>query len=305
MKHNGNRSARDAAARGAVASTFRRNWEREVVMAEKSRRGGRNGTILLAPPYARRILDGANMSPRRLTISISLIVSAVLVPYLVFAQAGPPPRAGEPQGAPKPPAVEQLGPNLYRVGQIRVDLARREISVPGTVNPDVKTLEFIANGRDGLRAYETAVTLDTDGVTFNTALLLIGLDRSRSRNAPKSHFDPTVAEGDPVDVSIACPGRECQRMPAERLMYDTGTKRALSGGSWVYTGSSFLPDGRYLAQIDGTLVSFVHDPASIIEYASGAGLNRYGSIVLNPNLNLPAKTPVTVTIRSLRQTAAP
>ena len=87
----------------------------------------------------------------------------------------------------------------------------------GTVNPDVRTLEFIANGRNGMRAYETAVTLDTDGVTFNTALLLIGLDRSRARNAPKNHFDPAVAEGDPVDISIACPGHECQRMPAERF----------------------------------------------------------------------------------------
>jgi hypothetical protein len=241
----------------------------------------------------------------RLTISIGLFVLATLAPRLAFAQVGGPPGAGEAQGNAKPPAVERLGPNLYRVGSIRVDVARREVSVAGTVNPDVRTLEFIANGRDGLRAYETAVTLDTDGVTFNTALLLIGLDRSRARNAPRNHFDPAVAEGDPVDVSITCPGHECQRMPAERLMYDTGTKRVLSGGSWVYTGSSFLPDGRYLAQIDGTLVSFVHDPASIIEYASGAGLNRYGSIVLNPNLGLPAKTAVTVIIRSLRPAATP
>ena len=241
----------------------------------------------------------------RLTISIGLFVLAVLRPGLAFAQAGNPPRPGDAQGDAKPPAVERLGPNLYRVGAIRVDVARREISVAGTVNPDVKTLEFIANGRDGLRAYETAVTLDTDGVTFNTALLLIGLDRSRARNAPKNHFDPAVADGDPVDVSVACPGHECQRMPAERLMYDIGTKRALSGGSWVYTGSTFLPDGRYLAQIDGTLISFVHDPASIIEYASGAGLNRYGSIILNPNLGLPAKTAVTVIIRALRPSPAP
>jgi hypothetical protein len=206
----------------------------------------------------------------------------------------------EPETAVNQAAVERLGPNLFRVGSISVDVARREISIAGTVNPDVRTLEFIANARDGARAYETVVTLQTDAVTFNTALLLIGLDRTRSRNVPTSHFDPAIPEGDTVEIFIECPGKECQRMPAERLMYDQEAKRTPEGGSWVYTGSSFLPDGRYLAQLDGSLVGFVHDPASIIEYAAGAGLNRYGSIVFNPNVGLAPGTAVTMTVRALR-----
>ena len=233
---------------------------------------------------------------------MSAFALAILIPAI--ALAGQSPKPGEPQAAPGQPAVERLGTNLYRVGRIRVDTARREISVAGSINPDVRTLEFIANGRDGLRAYETAVTLDTDAVTFNTALLLIGLDRSRSRNAPTRHFDAARPEGDAVEISFECAGRECQRMPAERLMYDQTMKEALAGGTWVYTGSAFLPDGRYLAQVDGSLVGFVHDPASIIEYAVGAGLNRYGSIVLNPNLGLSAGTAVTMTFKALRPPTA-
>jgi hypothetical protein len=237
--------------------------------------------------------------------TISAFALAILIPALALAaQAVESPRPGAPQAPPGQPAVEKLGPNLYRVGRIRVDTARREMSVAGTINPDVKTLEFIANGRDGLRAYETAVTLDTDAVTLNTALLLIGLDRSRSRKAPTRHFDPAIPEGDAVEISFECAGRECQRMPVERLMFDQTTKEPLAGGTWVYTGSAFLPDGRYLAQVDGTLVSFVHDPASIIEYAVGAGLNRYGSIILNPNLGLSAGTAVTMTFKALRPPAA-
>jgi hypothetical protein len=241
---------------------------------------------------------------RRPTASVGVLAFVILASCPVSAQTGGEPRQPRPPLADeKPPAIERIGPNLFRIGSVRVDVARREISVGGTVNPDVRTLEFIANGRGGLRAYETAVTLETDGITFNAALLLIGLNRSRSRNAPRAHFDPTPAEGDAVEIFLECPAHECERMPAERLMYDIDTKQTASAGKWVYTGSAFMPDGRYMAQVDGTLVSFVHDPASIIEYATGAGLNRYGKIIFNPNLGLAQGTGVTLTIRAARPTA--
>jgi hypothetical protein len=234
-----------------------------------------------------------------LIVGLWAVASAVAPVFLAGQQRGGVPKAPEPAPPAAQTAVERLGPTLYRVGPIQVDVARREIAVPGKVNPDVRTLEFIANARDGLRAYETALTVDTDAITFNTALLLIGLDRTRSRNVPTAHFDPAVPEGDLVEIFVECPGRECQRMPAERLMFDVGSKRSPEGGAWVYTGSSFLPDGRYLAQTDGSLVGFVHDPASIIEYSVGAGLNRYGSIVFNTNVGLAPGTVVTMTVRAL------
>jgi hypothetical protein len=233
----------------------------------------------------------------RLALNSALVM---LLPALTAAQGGSTQKPAESQSAPNQPAVERLGPNLLRIGSIRVDTATRELTVGGTVNPDVRTMEFIANAREGLRAYETAVTLDTDGITFNAALLLIGLDRSRSKNAPTIHFDRAVPSGDTVEISIECPGRECQRFPAERLMYDQEAKGPLSNGTWVYTGSMFLPDGRYFAQVDGALIGFVHDPASIIEYAAGAGLNRYGSIILNPNLGLPSGTAILLKVKALR-----
>jgi hypothetical protein len=224
----------------------------------------------------------------------------MLIPAMASAQNGAAAgqKPADPAAALPQPKVERLGPNLVRLGSIRVNTATRELTVAGTVNPDVRTLEFIANARDGVKAYETAVTLDTDAITFNAALLLLGLDRSRSKNIPTIHFDKATPIGDTVEIFIECPKKECQRLPAERLMYDQETKNTMANGSWVYTGSTFLPDGRYLAQVDGALVGFVHDPASIIEYAAGAGLNRYGSIVFNPMLGLSAGTAVTLTVKA-------
>jgi hypothetical protein len=198
-----------------------------------------------------------------------------------------------------PPVVERLGESLYRIGAIRIDRAERTVSVSGFVNPGLTGLEFVANSRGGPKAYESVLTLDTDAVAFNTALLLIGLDRARTKNAPQRHFDPAVPEGDEVEITVECAVECGGRMPAERLLYDRVAQAPLRGGTWVYTGSQFMPDGRYLAQLDGVLVSFVHTPAAIIEYARGAGLGRYGSIVLNPALKLAPDTPVTLTVKAL------
>ena len=67
--------------------------------------------------------------------------------------------------APAPPVVEKLGPGLLRVGPIRVDLTKREVSVAATIN-DVVVLEFVANVVKGLKAYESAMTIQTDAITF-------------------------------------------------------------------------------------------------------------------------------------------
>jgi len=210
------------------------------------------------------------------------------------------------QGAVGPPnseitkaaAVERVGSGLYRLGKVRVDTTNREVSVPGRINANVTTLEFVANTLNGWRAYESAVTLDTNAITLNAALLLLGLDNTHVKRQSKFHFDPAPIEGDVVTVSLECPGRECERMPAERLMFDQVKKETVAGGKWIYTGSTFLPTGQYLADADDVVVGFVHDPATIIEYSIGAGLGAYGQIVLNPNIGLAPGTAVLVTIKA-------
>src|SRR5918994_4180336 len=97
---------------------------------------------------------------------------ALLGIFLLVLASGRTLRAQRPpaQQAQTPP-VQKLGDNLYRIGMLRVDTAKREVSAPATVN-DVMTLEFAANTRGGLKAYESAITVQSDAITFNAALLL-------------------------------------------------------------------------------------------------------------------------------------
>ena len=77
----------------------------------------------------------------------------------------------------------------------------------------------------------------------------------------------------------------------------------LKSGNWVYTGSTFLPKGGYLADVaGGTLVGFVHDPASIIEHGQGFGPESYGQLQLNKTLLPAVDTPLKATIKYVGNT---
>lgn len=200
---------------------------------------------------------------------------------------------------PKPAPIEKLGPTSYRVGQLRIDTAKREVVAAGEIN-DVSTLEFVANTKNGSKAYESLMTIDTNAINFNAAMLLIGLDPARAR-VPKMHFDPEPPKGDPVELWVES-GMPARRGRIETLLFDKRTNTTLSDGPWVYTGSVFVdgPFGqRYLAEMNGVLIGFVHSPAPIIENPRPGAVNAYGAVVLNPKLGLAAGSPVTLIVKAL------
>lgn len=214
---------------------------------------------------------------------------------LAVVSRGPAALAQEP-AKPAPPPMTKVGPNLFRIGEIEINTASREVSVPGRIN-DVVVLEWVATTKDGRKGYESAITLQADAVSYNTAMLLIGLDKSRAR-VPERHFDPIPPAGDPVDIFVEWTRNgEKVRVGVEQLLWDREKLALLPLGAWVYTGSSFM-DGRYLAESDGTLIGFVHSPAPIIEQVSGAAVGRFGRIILNPNLGLTTEVPLTLIVRN-------
>lgn len=202
----------------------------------------------------------------------------------------PPPRTAA--------AIEKLGKDLLRIGNVRIDLAKKEVSVAGTVN-DVPGLEFLANTKGGYKNYESAIEAETNAIDFNLGLILIGLDRDRAYR-PRFHFDPIPPRGDPVEVWITwTEGGEERRVPAEEILYDSGSMKTLPKAKWVYTGSNFLSNSTaFVADLDGVLIGFVHTPAPLIENANSVP-GPYGAIQINPLLNLKPGTAVVLTVRAI------
>jgi hypothetical protein len=210
--------------------------------------------------------------------------------------------AQQPVEKPKAAPVERLGPNVLRVGTVYADTAKKEVSVKGVVNP-VDVLEFIANPKGGAKAYESAIEVDTDGINFNVALMLIGLDPSRTK-WPRPGDPPMLPNGDPVDLFVEwTDGEQKRRIRAEALVYNEVSKQTLAEGPWVYTGSVFVPEqNAMLADLTGALVGFVHRSATIIDSPRPLPAGDYGATRLNPELKLKPGTEVTLIVKALPRT---
>jgi hypothetical protein len=199
---------------------------------------------------------------------------------------------------PEPYPIKKLGNGLVSIGNIVVDTNKKEVTVPGRMQRD-QTMEFLATQKGGSKSYESVMELDTNATSFNLALIMIGLQKTNA-SVPTQHFDSKPVAGDPVEIWVEWKnGGAVLKMRAEDMLYDLRTKEVPPMGAWVYTGSTVLPDGRFRAEMDGVLIGFVHDPASIIENATGSGLNAYGSIKLNPNLKILPDTPLKLTVKAL------
>lgn len=236
--------------------------------------------------------------PTRIALLLAALSVAGLGP-LFAQQVQERPPGHQPSPAKPQSPVERLGPNRLRIGNVQIDTATRELQVNGTVN-DVVVLEYLANTEDGIKAYESAFELETNAINMNVALILIGLDPSRSV-VPQQKFDPKPPKGDPVEIWVEWDQEGSRRrVRAEEIVYNREAKRTIEKGPWVYTGSTFSEaENTFFAEIDGALIGFTHDPSPLIDNP-GPIVGSYGTTIINPALNLKAGTPVTLTIRVVK-----
>ena len=195
------------------------------------------------------------------------------------------------------PAVTQIDDDRYRVGQMVVDRSVGEFRVPGRVLEFDRPLEYIAVSTGGRKAYESLLEVEATGTEFNLACILIGLDPEKS-TLPEYQFDLTPLKGQAVEVFIEWgEGEEKQRAPAIDLVTLDDDSR--EGSDWVYTGGATMVGKPpvYLPDSLGTLIGFVHDPASVIEHRTGLGIGAYGSLQADARTCPPTGTPVTLIVR--------
>lgn len=209
------------------------------------------------------------------------LLLATLLGSAVPSASQPTPAPPKIAASPAPPKVEDLGHQRYRLGAIELDKRAGKFTVPATILRREPPLEFLAIMKGGYKAYESLISVDATAVEFNLACILIGLDASLAKPS-RYHFDPQPALGDPVEVRVALPVHgKTSWVDAARLI-KLGDQTLAEHG-WRYTGSVVTPAGQYLAQNDGTLIGFVHDPATIIEHQTGI-LGKFGLVTANPDL---------------------
>jgi len=237
-------------------------------------------------------------TPERALPKVPSPASAILVS--LFIALGPSTmRAALAQDAPAAaanPKMVSLGGERYQIGAIVVDRKARRLTLPARVHVLDKPLEYLLTTKGGMKEYETLLETDVTGTEFNLACILLGLERDPTLE-PYMQFSQKRVAGPRVEVTITRKdgGREAT-MNAGDVLFDTDAK-AGEPVEWVYVGSQkHWQDGRFAADVTGTLIGFVHDPNTIIESALGLGIGAYGSVNGNAELLPPVGSDVELAV---------
>ncbi len=200
--------------------------------------------------------------------------------------------------APQLGELKSLGQDRFQLGRIVVDKRARSFTVPGRVHVLGKPIEYLATSPGGMKAYETLLELDAGGSEFNLACILIGLERD-PKEVPLGQFKRATLAGPRVLISVVwTDGGKRRQVPAAEALLNPEAGVKPESVEWVYTGAPASDgQGRFAADVTGTLIGMMHDPNCIIESAATIGLGAYGTVRGNPMLP-PAGSPIELIVEA-------
>jgi len=169
----------------------------------------------------------------------------------------------------------EIGPNRYQLGSTVIDTDRRTVSCPGTVNiRQGGPIELLACTQAG-KVHESILVLECRPIEVQLALLLLGVEPGRNpavdyANGPGWDQLPTATLlGITVQWEEPATDEKPARLvscPAEELLYNVKTGGVQGAARWAFTGSRWV-EGRFGAEVTGSIIVTYHDPLGVIELA--------------------------------------
>jgi hypothetical protein len=156
-------------------------------------------------------------------------------------------------------------------------------------------LEYLLVQSSG-KTHESLLATAVDPYYLNIGFLLLGFEGTDKpldqQGAPQK---PT---GEPVEITLVYrTGDKSGKVPAtEWVTKKVGDKEESPSVKWVYTGSVVF-QGRFIAQVEGSIVAIYHDPTALIDNAAPGGESDEIWFV-KEGVAPPAGTPVTVVIQA-------
>jgi hypothetical protein len=153
------------------------------------------------------------------------------------------------------------GENRYRIGEITFDRARREVTIPATVNMDTGVVEYALVSESG-KLHEALFSTKANPRAIHLACLLLGL--------PKEGEDKPDDAGCEVKVNVAWDTNgpavlhELANLVVTSETPDApADAKPLAGGPWRYVSSMMGPGG-FAAAAEGSIIALIHDPAALM-----------------------------------------
>jgi len=195
------------------------------------------------------------------------------------------------ESTPTIPAMTKVGDGLYNLGNVKLDLNKKTITMNGKVNMSYGLIELLACTRIG-KMHESALVIDVQPIHLQTALILLGLEFG---GGIRYQGDPLTPKGDRVQIWVEWDAdNETQRHRAEDLIFNRSKQSQMEHVGWVFTGSR-MSNGAFMAQAVGTLITTFRDPDAIIDNPLPDGADDTAYIV-NSQVTPPKGTNIRMII---------
>ena len=177
------------------------------------------------------------------------------------------------------------GTNSYRMGDIELSTQQHSLSFPASVNLTDVVIEYALVTRDG-KTHESLLSTSVSVRDLHLASLLLGVKASADLGSTNQVIDTPSSGQVRVWVEWATPGATTNQLRRLEDLIGLGSrdsrtiKGKLSGASWTYSGS-FVHEGRFVAQEEGSIISLIRDPVALI---NNAGVDRDDDDIHYPNL---------------------
>ncbi|MHA3770591.1 YdjY domain-containing protein [Verrucomicrobiota bacterium sgz303538] len=214
--------------------------------------------------------------------SLRLFVSAFIAfsgATLVAQEPGAPtpvppvPAPGAP--APAGGVIKEVGPGVYELGLLRIEKEKNTVTFPGKLNMAKGILEYLLVGPQG-STHESLLVTDAPVTDVHTAMLLLGAKGS-GIHAPSPQDQPPAQitneylksapelKGDRIFITVRWHQDGADKEgPVEDWLVNTHTKKAAERGPWIYNGSMFGADGKFLAQQEQAFAALLPYPVALI-----------------------------------------
>jgi hypothetical protein len=174
-------------------------------------------------------------------------------------------------GGPQPGPAREAGPRVvdYRKG-VRIDYRVPQVEVECEVILREGPLELFAYCKAPTpKEHESILKTPAPASSIYEALGLIGLVPGQTVKYDPETQTARPAKGDPVEVRVRyLKGGQPVEESACDWMQDVRGRRRMPRTTWLFTGSEKNGDGRFAADIEGTLVTVVDFPSSVLSLAT-------------------------------------
>jgi hypothetical protein len=184
---------------------------------------------------------------------------------------------------------------------VHIDKAHRTVTFPAEINMTQGMLEYLIVADTG-KTHESLLSTKLQPYDIQVAMLLLGVKPSgKSDMEPPAQINRAYLATAPAltgaSVGLYLDWKDAggpHHARAEDMIWNLQQNAVMTEGPWTYNGSEMY-DGRFLAQIDGSVTALVRDSAALMNNPR-PGNDDDQIWEVRSQIVPPEGTPVTVTI---------